>query len=266
MPRAERQEPMYLQKDFMESAAARELRILAEYLYPLKTFRKYNIQDIIVFFGSARIPHPRITNRELRKVDYTNLSSAENEKLHKKRKLKTYYEQATKLAYLLTKWSKSLPEGSRRFVVTSGGGPGIMEAANRGASLARGLSIGLNIELPFEQIPNEYITPSLSFDFHYFFMRKFWFMYLAKALIVFPGGFGTLDELFEALTLEQTQKSNKEMPIVLFGREYWSEIIDFDRLVDWGMISPEDKDIIFFADDVEHAFDYLKAQLTKHYL
>lgn len=261
-----KQEPMYLNREFIESPSARELRILSEYLYPLRTLRKMNVQDIIVFFGSARIPHPRVTNRELRKVDYSKISARENERIHKKKRMRAYYEQATELAYRLTKWSKSLPAGSRRFVVTSGGGPGIMEAANRGASLAKGLSVGLNIELPFEQKPNEYITPSLSFDFHYFFMRKFWFMYLAKALIVFPGGFGTLDELFEALTLEQTQKSNKEMPIVLFGREYWSEILDIDKMVEWEVISPEDKDIIFFADNVDHAFDYLTAQMVEHYL
>ena len=177
-----------------------------------------------------------------------------------------YYEDARKLAYLLTEWSMTLPSRRHRFVVTSGGGPGIMEAANRGASEAGGKTIGLNIRLPFEQAPNPYITPSLSLEFHYFFMRKFWFAYLAKALVVFPGGFGTLDEMFEVLTLTQTRKLAKEMTIVVYGSQYWNEIINLDALVKKGTIAPEDLKLLHFADTPEDAFAILKESLTRNHL
>jgi uncharacterized protein (TIGR00730 family) len=230
----------YRNHEFLDSPEARGLRILSEYLYPLSHFRKEQISDTIVFFGSARTFESSIDGR--------------------------YYKEARELARRLTEWSDGLNEATRRFVVCSGGGPGIMEAANRGAYDAGGKSIGLNIGLPFEQRPNPFITPELSFEFHYFFMRKFWFAYLAKALVVFPGGFGTLDELTEILTLVQTQKLEKKMAVVLYGTTFWKEIINFDALLRHGMIAERDLELFQFADDVETAFQILEAGLTKHYL
>jgi uncharacterized protein (TIGR00730 family) len=184
----------------------------------------------------------------------------------RQKKLHLYYREAARLAYRLTRWSKSLSKKSRRFIICSGGGPGIMEAANRGASLARGISIGLNITLPFEQGANQYITPELSFNFHYFFMRKYWFMTLAKALVVFPGGFGTMDELFEVLTLVQTEKVSRKVPIVIYGKEYWDDIIRFDNFKKWGLISPEDMDLFRIVDSVDEAEEFLISQLNDLYL
>jgi len=196
------------------------------------------VRDTVVFFGSAR--------------------------LREDGPLSQYYADARTLAKLLTEWSDQFTGSTYRFVVCSGGGPGIMEAANRGAFEANGKSIGLNIGLPFEQFPNPYITPELSFEFHYFFMRKFWFAYLAKALVVFPGGFGTLDEMMELLTLTQTQKLAKKMTIVLYGSAYWKEIVNFDALVKYGMISPADLDLFQYADDPQAAFEILKAGLMTY--
>src|SRR5579862_4740642 len=230
----------YRNEDFMDTSDARGLRILSEYLYPLSHFRKERIRDTIVFFGSARI------------FESGNLGQ--------------YYDAARGLARKITEWSNSLHELSRRFVICSGGGPGIMEAANRGAADAGGKSVGLNIGLPFEQRPNPFITPELSFEFHYFFMRKFWFAYLAKALVVFPGGFGTLDELTEILTLVQTQKLEKKMVVLLYGTSFWREIINFEALVRHGMIAEQDLGLFEFADDVEMAFQLLESGLTKYYL
>jgi uncharacterized protein (TIGR00730 family) len=175
-----------------------------------------------------------------------------------------YYEDAVKLAKLLTQWSKKLYH-QHRFVVCSGGGPGIMEAANKGAKLAGGKSIGLNISLPFEQSPNPFVTDDLNFEFHYFFMRKFWFVYLAKALVMFPGGFGTMDELFEVLTLLQTGKIKKKVTVVLYGKEYWQDMVNFDRLVELHMISPEDRRLLVFADTPQEAFEYLVKDLRRNY-
>jgi len=230
----------YRNQEFLDTPEARTLRILSEYLYPLSHFRKERIRDTIVFFGSAR-------------------TSEDDEHGH-------YYRDARELARRLTEWCNSLHESSRRFVICSGGGPGIMEAANRGAHDAGGKTIGLNIGLPFEQRPNPYITPSLGFEFHYFFMRKFWFAYLAKALVVFPGGYGTLDELMEILTLVQTQKLEKKMVVILYGTSFWKEILNFEALVRYGMISEEDLSLFEFADDVETAFKLLETGLTKYYL
>jgi hypothetical protein len=224
----------------MDSSDARALRILSEYLKPLFHFRREKIHDTIVFFGSARITEDGPLGR--------------------------YYGEARSLSRMLTQWSDSIQHTHRRFVVTTGGGPGIMEAANRGASDAGGKTVGLNIGLPLEQWPNPYITPELSFEFHYFFMRKFWFAYLAKALVVFPGGFGTLDELTELLTLAQTQKLQKKIVILLYGTSYWKEVLNFDALVRYGMISAADLDLFGFADDPQCALDYLKDGLTHHYL
>jgi uncharacterized protein (TIGR00730 family) len=230
----------YLNDEFMNSPDARALRILAEFLEPLAHFRREKVRDTVVFFGSAR--------------------------LREDGPLGQYYRDARELARLLTEWADQFTNSTYRFVVCSGGGPGIMEAANRGADDVEGKSVGLNIGLPFEQFPNPYITPELSFEFHYFFMRKFWFAYLAKALVVFPGGYGTMDELMELLTLTQTQKLAKKIAILLYGSAYWKEIINFDALVKHGMISPEDLDLFQYVDDPQHAFEVLQDHLTKHAL
>ena len=230
----------YRNQEFLDTPDARSLRILSEYLYPLSHFRKERIHDTIVFFGSARTLEMGPGGR--------------------------YYDEARELARRVTEWSDGLHNTSRRFVICSGGGPGIMEAANRGASDAGGKTIGLNIGLPFEQRPNPFITPELSFEFHYFFMRKFWFAYLAKALVVFPGGFGTLDELTEILTLVQTQKLMKKIVVVLYGTSFWKEILNFDALLRHGMISEEDLQLFSFADDVDTAFRLLETGLTKYYI
>jgi uncharacterized protein (TIGR00730 family) len=225
----------YENQEFLDSDAARPLRILAEYLAPLETFRRERIHDTIVFFGSARLSPDGPLGR--------------------------YYEEARALARLVTAWSKSLPSGAHRYIVCSGGGGGIMEAANRGASEAGGRTIGLNIGLPHEQRPNPYITRELCFEFHYFFMRKLWFAHLARALVVFPGGFGTLDELAEILTLQQTGKLDRRTPVLLYGSAYWNEIINFDALVRHGTISREDLDLFTFADDPATALGLLQSWL-----
>jgi len=230
----------YRNRDFLDGPEGRSLRILSEYLYPLSHFRRERVHDTVVFFGSARLMEMGPLGR--------------------------YYNEARELARRLTAWSDGLPDSDRRFVVCSGGGPGIMEAANRGASDAKGKTVGLNIGLPFEQRPNPFVTPELNFEFHYFFMRKFWFSYLAKALIVFPGGFGTMDEMMEILTLMQTQKLMKRMVVLLYGTTFWKEVINFDALVRHGMIAADDLNLFEFADDVDTAFKILETGLTKYYL
>jgi hypothetical protein len=263
----------YQDQEFINSPDARTIRILAEYLGPLRQFRREKIKDTIVFFGSARVvPKDQAEKeyRELRLSLRNSLQSQENfaklDSAKRKIQLSRYYEDAVELARLITAWSLSLGEKSRRFVVCSGGGPGIMEAANRGSRLAGGKTIGLNISLPFEQLPNPYISEELSFEFHYFFMRKYWFIYLAKALIIFPGGFGTLDELMEVLTLVQTRKINKNMVVLLYGSAYWKEVLDFGALVRWGTISKEDLGLFQFADSAPQAFKIVKEGLEKYYL
>jgi uncharacterized protein (TIGR00730 family) len=230
----------YKNEDFLDGPAARSLRILSEYLEPLDHFRREKIRDTIVFFGSARIAEEG--------------------------PMGNYYRDARELARRVTEWSDSLTNRTCRFVVCSGGGPGIMEAANRGASDAQGKTIGLNIGLPFEQFPNPYITPELSFEFHYFFMRKFWFAYLAKAIVIFPGGYGSMDELMEILTLVQTKKLNKKIIIVLYGSKFWKEVINFEALVRYGTISPDDLKLFEFADDTDTALRILQEGLMKHHL
>jgi uncharacterized protein (TIGR00730 family) len=237
---ANRRPVAYKNIEFLESPDGRIVRILSEYLHPLSHFRDSKIEDTIVFFGSARITEEGVLGR--------------------------YYKEARELARMVTQWSDGLTNHSRRFVVCTGGGPGIMEAANRGAQDAGGKSIGLNIGLPFEQWPNPYISPDLSFEFHYFFLRKFWFAYPARALVVFPGGFGTMDEMFELLTLMQTQKIENKVLLILYGTEYWHEVINFDALVKYGTISPEDLNLMQHADDPETALQLLKEGLTKYYL
>jgi uncharacterized protein (TIGR00730 family) len=245
-PEAFRRPLAYREEAFLQSPESRPLRILSEYLWPLAHFQEERIQDTIVFFGSARIEEAGPLSR--------------------------YYHEARELARLVTGWATSIAEREpcaephRRFVICSGGGPGIMEAANRGASEAGGKTIGLNIGLPFEQRPNPFITPELCFEFQYFFMRKFWFAYLAKALVAFPGGFGTLDELMEILTLAQTRKLESKIVILLYGSEFWNEILNFDALVRYGVISDGDLGLFRLVDTPQAALHILKEDLTRYYL
>jgi uncharacterized protein (TIGR00730 family) len=227
----------YEHRAFLESDEARPLRILAEYLEPLHRFRRAGIHDTIVFFGSARLAPEGPLGR--------------------------YYEDARELAKLLTQWSKSLPSHAHRYVICSGGGGGIMEAANRGACEAGGQTIGLNISLPREQHPNAYVTRDLTFEFHYFFMRKLWFAHLARALVAFPGGFGTLDELTEILTLAQTRKLSRPIPVILYGPAFWKEILNFEALRRYGTIAEEDLRLFEYAEDPQGAFRLLQRRLTQ---
>ena len=261
----------YFDEDFLRSDEARPVRILAEYLDPLRRFKRENIQDTVVFFGSARIHSRQAAQEALLKLTKAKGKRKVGHAAALKRSRKAvewsrYYEDARTLASMLTEWSLSLEEPRRRFVVCSGGGPGIMEAANRGAREAGGKTIGLNIRLPFEQGPNPYITEGLHLEFHYFFMRKFWFAYLAKALVIFPGGFGTLDEMFEILTLAQTTKLSKKLRVILYGSEYWNEIFDLRPLAEWGAIDEKDLDLLYRADTPESAFAELKDFLTKYHM
>jgi uncharacterized protein (TIGR00730 family) len=275
---------------FLNSADGRMIRILAEYTEPLARFRRERIQDTVVFFGSARfqgheedsapgLPLDLLNNtgsvaaapKSEQPATIPEIAQGTASELGRRRavaavEMARYYEDARRLAHMVTTWAGSIPSTRHRFVITSGGGPGIMEAANRGAYEAGGKTIGLNIRLPFEQRPNPYITPALNFEFHYFFMRKLWFAYLAKALVVFPGGFGTIDEMFEVLTLVQTHKLAKNITVVIYGPEYWKKVFDFDWLVDTGAISPADLDLFQFADTPEQAFELLKQGLTTHHL
>ncbi len=261
----------YLDEDFLESTDARPIRILAEYLEPLRRFKRENIQDTVVFFGSARVHSRQDAQRALTKLKSTRGRRPADYAAALKRsqtavEWSRYYEDARDLAHRLTEWSLSLEEPRRRFVVCSGGGPGIMEAANRGAFEAGGKTAGLNIRLPFEQGPNRYITKGLHFEFHYFFMRKFWFAYLAKALVIFPGGFGTLDEMFEILTLAQTRKLSKKLLVILYGSDYWNEVFDLRPLVEWGAINEPDLDLLCRVDTPEDAFEELKRHLMTHHM
>lgn len=253
----------YKNEDFLNSTDARLLRIMSEYIEPETRLREFHVKDTIVFFGSARFVDKEAAEELVRKAE-----AGEGDMAEAKRKLRTsrFYEDTRELAAKLTTWSKSLEGTVRRFVVCSGGGPGIMEAANRGASEAKGENIGLNISLPFEQNDNPYITRRLTFEFHYFFMRKFWFSYMAKAMIVMPGGFGTMDEFMEIVTLVQTLKIKKHLPIVLFGTDYWDSVLNFEPLVEYGTISPADLDLFYRTDSVEDAYQYLVKELTENAL
>jgi hypothetical protein len=251
----------YRDETFLNSRSARSLRILSEYLEPQARFERLQIDDTIVFMGSARLLSPEQAEAALQAAQ----KNGGDVKLAKVRlAMSRYYEAARELARRLTAWSKQLNNDERRFVVCTGGGPGIMEAANRGASEEKGLSVGLTISLPLDEFANRYVTPELSFRFHYFFMRKFWFVYLAKAMIMFPGGFGTLDELFELLTLLQTGKMRKHLPVVLFGSEYWREVINFDALIRYGMIDASDAQLFHLTDSVDDAFTYVTHQLSEY--
>ena len=277
----------YENSGFLNSADGRLIRIVSEYMEPLARFRREQIQDTVVFFGSARFRGREEADQALELLENTGstqpapsheqpakaleIAAGKATDLQLKRaeaavKMARYYEDARRLAGMLTNWAKQIPSKRARFVVTSGGGPGIMEAANRGAHEAGGKTIGMNIRLPFEQHPNPYITPSLNFEFHYFFMRKLWFAYLAKALVVFPGGFGTLDEMFEILTLAQTKKLAKKITVVIYGSDYWKKVFNLGVLVDTGAISPKDIELFQFADTPEQAFELLRKGLTENYL
>ncbi|MFT4114460.1 MAG: TIGR00730 family Rossman fold protein [Silvibacterium sp.] len=277
----------YENPGFLNSPDGRIIRILSEYSEPLARFRHERIQDTVVFFGSARFRGLDEANRQLELLENTGstarapqeeqpatapeLEQGTATELSRRRaeaavEMAHYYEDARTLARMLTEWAQGLKARRHRFVVTSGGGPGIMEAANRGAYEAGGKSIGLNIRLPFEQFPNPYITPELNFEFHYFFMRKYWFAYLAKALVVFPGGFGTLDEMFELLTLAQTGKLAKKITVIMYGSSYWKDVINLDVLVDKGAISPRDRELFTFADTPEKAFELLRDGLIHNHL
>ncbi|MGZ4832741.1 MAG: LOG family protein [Terriglobales bacterium] len=263
----------YLNAEFLATDDARPLRILAEYLAPLQSFRRARICDTVVFFGSARFASHSDAHSALEVLKKPgSLAPAppeEQEKVqraHAALEMARYYEEARALAHRLTQWALKIPSRRRRFVVTTGGGPGIMEAANRGAREAGGKTIGLNINLPYEQTPNPYISPELNLEFHYFFMRKLWFAYLAKALIVFPGGFGTCDELFEILTLAQTEKLAKKILVVMYGSEYWNRVFNLKAMIDAGTISAKDVNLFKMVDSVDEAFAYLQEGLTKYHL
>jgi hypothetical protein len=273
----------YENTEFLSSPDGRMLRIIAEYYEPMTRFRRERIQDTVVFFGSARFRALDVSSHELELLENTGSTTpapaaeqparpdevqrgeASEQKLRLAEaavEMSRYYEDARTLSGLVSRWAMTLPGRRRRYVITSGGGPGIMEEANRGAYEAGAKTIGLNIKLPFEQMPNPYITPDLNFEFHYFFMRKFWFAYLAKALVVFPGGFGTLDEMFELLTLAQTQKLAKKITVVIYGSSYWKSVLNLDILAEKGAIAMKDRDLFQFADTPKEAFDLLKAGLT----
>ena len=265
-------EPPYRDPIFMESLPARPVRITTEYIDPLERLRREKVGDTIVMFGSARIlsrdqatAHIRRLRKEKRRhttLEYrTALRDAKSAM-----EMSRYYEEARELARRITSWAMSLGDHPRRFVICSGGGPGIMEAANRGAAEAGGYSVGLSIQLPHEQRPNPYITPELNFCFHYFFMRKLWFAQMAKALVVFPGGFGTMDELWEVLTLLQTGKISSHHLILIYGRKYWHKVIDWRHMVHSGTVSEREYKMLQFADTVDEAFELVRAKMEKHHL
>ncbi|HEY2433638.1 MAG TPA: TIGR00730 family Rossman fold protein [Vicinamibacterales bacterium] len=261
----------YMDPAFLDSDEARPIRILAEYLEPLRRLKEQNIQDTVVFFGSARV-HSRqqaqsaLDRLRRRRLKRTRDYATELKRSRKAVEWSRFYEDARAVAHQLSKWSLTLESPRHRFVVCSGGGPGIMEAANRGAYEAGGKSVGFNIRLPFEQGANRYITEGLHFEFHYFFMRKFWFAYLAKALVIFPGGFGTLDEMFEILTLAQTKKLSKQLGVFMYGREYWEEVLSLAPLAEWGAINPADLNLLKWVNSPDEAFEQLRAHLVSHHL
>ncbi len=256
----------YNDTDFINSPQARQLRILSEYVGPQTRFHKEDVKDTVVFYGSARIPSKRQAVKAVNDLKkYKNPAKHRVAAAKIDLEMSRYYEETVELSKKITQWSMRQEPGFR-FVVCSGGGPGIMEAANKGAKLAGGKSIGLNISLPFEQMPNPYITPALNLEFHYFFMRKFWFAYLAKALIIMPGGFGTLDELFEILTLIQTKKIRKKMPIVVYDKKFWDSLLHFEEFLNKRLISKEDLKLFHIAENVDDAFEFVKTELSKLYM
>ena len=261
MTQNQKDKSFYLNPDFLTSPDARSIRIATEYLGPKRRFSQNHIEDTIVFFGSARLKSPKAAKAAINNAP-KNINPQKKKQLEQNLAMGRFYEDARTLAKYLTVWSKKLKNSKHRYIITSGGGPGIMEAANRGASEAKGLAIGLNISVPHEQSGNKWITPDLDIEFHYFFMRKFWMAYLAKALVAFPGGFGTMDELFEILTLIQTKKIKKTIPIVLYGKEFWNNIVNWDYLVDAGTISKKDLNLFRICDTVDEAYNYLTDKIT----
>jgi len=260
----------YENPDFLNSSDGRSIRILTEYLHPKSKFKKHKIVDTIVFFGSARLK----SKHDAIKI-YTEFKSKDPKSIPDFAKklreaqlsveMSKYYEDAVELSRRITEWSLNLETSANRFIVCTGGGPGIMEAANRGAKKAGGYSIGLNISIPFEQYVNKYVTPDLSFEFHYFFMRKFWFAYLSKALIIFPGGFGTIDELFEVLTLIQTDKIRKKLAVVIYDEKFWKSVINFDKFVEYGVVNQDDLNLFTMCNSIDQAYDVIIKHLKKHY-
>jgi uncharacterized protein (TIGR00730 family) len=269
-----RAQKAYMNPQFLKSRDARIVRMMCEYMEPLQRFQRLDVRETVVFFGSARAKPPVTIKsqyaalQEEKKAAGNKISKDLRSRLAKMEadmKLSIYYEEAAELSAQITQWAKSLGQG-KRFVICSGGGPGIMEAANRGASeRAGGPTVGLAISLPNEERPNPFITPDLLFEFHYFFMRKLWFAYLACALVIFPGGFGTMDELFEILTLVQTRKIGRPLPIVLYGKKFWGDFLDLQALVRWGTISPKDLNLFKICDSPKEAFDHLKKELLRYY-
>jgi uncharacterized protein (TIGR00730 family) len=241
--------------EFLHSHSARHLRVLAEFIHPEDKFKAAGIKNTIVMFGSART----VSEKQCKKR-----KSLPGESFEKCINASKAYDSCVELSRRITEWSNKIKDPEKRFYICSGGGPGMMEAANKGAFLGKAPTIGLNISLPFEQHPNPYITPELCLEFHYFFVRKFWFLYYAKALVAFPGGFGTFDELFELLTLIQTKKINKKVPIVLFGKQFWNDVVNFDAFIEYGVISPEDLKLFRIIDTVDEAFDYITSELVKN--
>lgn len=266
-----RPEKAYKNLAFLSSPDGRLVRVLSEFLEPQARFRRHRVRDTVVFFGSARTLPPEAAAERLAAAEAAAATNPTPENLAARETagrgvlLSRYYADAVALSERLTRWSLSLPKSNGRFHICSGGGPGIMEAANRGAQQAGGASVALNISLPMEQAGNPYQTPDLAFEFHYFFVRKFWFMYLARALVVFPGGFGTFDELFETLTLIQTRKTVKQIPVVVYGSEYWNEVVNLPALARWGMICPQDLELFRVCDTVDEAYAHLTAALAEHY-
>ncbi|HVN47923.1 MAG TPA: TIGR00730 family Rossman fold protein [Bacteroidota bacterium] len=262
----------YENSEFLNGPDARPLRILSEFLDPMQRFRREGVRDTVVFFGSARLKSKKDCVTQLSKLQKQIKKNSRNrlklqeqiDDIKEHLEMSNYYEDAVLLAKKISKWTKTLKQ-PYRFVVCSGGGPGIMEAANKGAAQANNRSVGLNISLPFEQLPNPYISPELSVEFHYFFMRKFWFAYLAKGFVMFPGGYGTLDELMEMLTLLQTGKIKKKVSVVLYGKKYWTEIINFDAMLKHRVIGKEDMELFHFAETPQEAFDLLVTDLKKFY-
>jgi uncharacterized protein (TIGR00730 family) len=260
----------YQDNEFLNSSDGRSIRLLTEYLQPKSKFKKHKIMDTIVFFGSARLMSRKDALKDFNTIRSSNPKQTENfaAKLRQAQlniDMSRYYEDAVELSSRLTEWSTNLETTANRFIICTGGGPGIMEAANKGAKTAGGYSIGLNISIPFEQFVNKYVTPDLSFEFHYFFMRKFWFAYLSKALVIFPGGFGTMDELFEILTLVQTEKIKKKLAVIIYDKKYWDKILNFDGLVEMGMISKKDLSLFTMCNTINEAYEAIIKHLKKYY-
>jgi uncharacterized protein (TIGR00730 family) len=271
MAKAQKTVKAYHNEEFLASSDARIIRLLAEYLEPKARFKKHKIMDTIVFFGSARLKSRKEAIADLNKFKNANPKTITNfaQELRKAQhhvEMSKYYEDAVELSRRLTEWSMNLETNANRFIICTGGGPGVMEAANKGAKKAGGYSVGLNISIPFEQYVNPFVTKELSFEFHYFFMRKFWFAYLSKAFVVFPGGFGTFDELFEILTLVQTSKIRKKLALVIYDEKYWKSVVNFDALIEQGVINASDLDLFHFCNDIDSAFEIVKEHLEKNFL